>query len=124
MNKNIFLLFMEQENNKNNDITRKQEENDNKKEEVEKQTEKLDKIEQNESQNEKNESPTPDNKKKEESSNLYKESSEPFMQVITKELITCLTKLYLENKEDVESFESEEKRYTIKDSRILIVIRK
>ena len=87
---------MDEENNKNNDINPKLEEKENKKEETETEIEKLDNMEQKESQNEnnstieKNENPIPDNKKEEESSNLYKESTEPFMQVITKELITCL----------------------------------
>ena len=83
---------MDEDKNKNININPKLEETENKNKEKEKQ----DNIEQKESKNENNYSIennktiTPDNNKEEEGSNLYKESSEPFMQVISKELITCL----------------------------------
>jgi hypothetical protein len=75
--------------NNNNDNNQKQEQIENQNEEKENQND----IEQNviiEKNEPPSSEPSSDNKKEENSSNLYKESSEPFMQVKSKELITCL----------------------------------
>lgn len=84
---------MEKEEKENDDKTKKPEDEENKNKEDKKEEtnnkpiEEEKKKESEKTKEETNQSPSEQTK---ENSDLYVESSEPFMQVITKELITCL----------------------------------